>query len=57
MTEIERSFLTPSLSVDYDNDGNVVITQMSKDIFLTPRQCLELVEVLKVVRDVTGENK
>lgn len=57
MTEIEKSFLTPSLSVDYDNDGNVVITQMSKDIFLTPRQYLELIEVLKVVRDVTGENK
>lgn len=57
MTEIEKSFLTPSLSVDYDNDGNVVITQLGKDIYLTPRQCLELVEVLKVVRDFTGENK
>ena len=57
MTEIERSFLTPSLSVDYDNDGNVVITQLGKDILLTPRQCLELVEVLKVVRDSTGGSK
>lgn len=57
MTDIEKSFLTPSLSVDYDNDGNVVITQLGKDIYLTPRQCLELIEVLKVVRDVTGENK
>lgn len=57
MTEIEKSFLTPSLSVDYDNDGNVVITQLGKDILLTPRQCLELVEVLKVVRGVTGESK
>lgn len=57
MTEIEKSFLTPSLSVDYDNDGNVVITQLSKEILLTPRQCLELVEVLKVVRGVTGESK
>ncbi len=57
MTEIEKSFLTPSLSVDYDNDGNVVITQLGKDILLTPRQCLELVEVLKVVRDSTGESK
>lgn len=57
MTEIEKSFLTPSLSVDYDSDGNVVITQLGKDVLLTPRQFLELIEVLKVVRDVTGENK
>ena len=57
MTEIEKSFLTPNLSVDYDSDGNVIITQLSKDIYLTPRQCLELVEVLKVVREVSGENK
>ena len=57
MTEIEKSFLTPSLSVDHDSDGNVIITQLSKDIYLTPRQCLDLVEVLKVIRDVTGENR
>ena len=57
MTEIEKSFLTPSLSVDYDNDGNVIIEQLSKSIYLTPRQCLELVEVLRVIRDVTGESK
>ena len=40
-----------------DNDGNVIIEQLSKSIYLTPRQCLELVEVLKVVRGVTGESK
>lgn len=57
MTEIEKSFLTPNLSVDYDSDGNVIITQMSKDIYLTPRQCLELVEVLKVIREGVGESK
>lgn len=57
MTDIEKSFLTPSLSVDHDSNGNVIITQLGKDIYLTPRQCLELVEVLKVVRDVTGGNK
>lgn len=57
MVEIEKSFLTPSLSVDHDSDGNVIITQLGKDVYLTPRQCLELVEVLKVVREVTGENK
>ena len=57
MTEIEKSLLTPSLSVDYDNDGNVLIEQLGKNIYLTPRQCLDLIECLKVVRDVTGENK